>query len=126
MKYPPRVKTERVMNAIYATRPERFLEWLVGRCYRLSESGVFGWLGDRADDLRVRSQERRQRTFVYCPSCEYELCAGGDWMGSPSHNSPVEVYKCARCGTFSSWDFDAPVPLLLKVGSLIPSNHSDG
>jgi hypothetical protein len=51
--------TRRLLAAIYPPRRERVLMWLVGRCYHRAETGPIGWLGDRADDLRVWSLRRR-------------------------------------------------------------------
>ncbi len=61
-----------------------------------------------------RQARRKQHTFVYCPQCRYELVAGGVWLGQDVTNLAVEAYRCARCGTFSAWDFDAPAPILLR------------
>lgn len=59
-----------MLACIYPTRIERALNWVVGTCYRIAEeSGMYDdlavfrppvharvadWMGDRADDTRVR------------------------------------------------------------------------
>jgi hypothetical protein len=53
---------------------------------------------------------KRQTCFVYCPYCKFELCAGGKWLGQDITDPSIEAYECARCGTFSRWNFDAPAP----------------
>jgi hypothetical protein len=52
-------RDHRLLLAIYRPRRERLLGWLVGRCYRMSETGLIGWLGDRLDDMRQSSLHRR-------------------------------------------------------------------
>lgn len=54
-----------------------------------------------------------QRTFVYCPSCRWEMVAGGRWLGQEIATM-AEGYDCARCGCRSVWDFDCPAPVLLR------------
>jgi hypothetical protein len=63
--------------------------------------------------LAARRARKRQRTFVYCPTCKFELCAGGEWVGPSETDPAIENYSCSRCGTFSAWNFDTPAPILL-------------
>ena len=59
----------------------------------------------------ARQARKRQRTFIYCPSCNFELVAGGEWLGQEV-TTMYEAYRCARCDTTSVWDFDLfPVPV---------------
>lgn len=55
-----------------------------------------------------------QRTFIYCPKCDFEL------ISSNSHKymrkDGIEVFKCKKCGYESEWDFDFICPILLKKG----------
>lgn len=69
--------------------------------------GLFAWL------KRKLTPAPKQWTFVYCPACRFELCAGGEHLGMNSEG--LETYRCAKCGEYSAWDFDAPVPLLIHV-----------
>ncbi len=48
-----------LLASLRPTRIERVLSAIVTRAYRINEHGVPGWLGDRADDMRVWSQKRR-------------------------------------------------------------------
>jgi len=54
----------------------------------------------------------KQTTFVYCPTCRNELT--GERSSYVYDENYHVLYKCFDCGTFSLWDFDAPVPLLLE------------
>lgn len=72
------------------------------------KSGPFAW-------WREWRQRRKQTTFVYCPTCRYELVAGGDWLGQDVTEPSIEAYRCARCGTLSAWLFDTPAPFLVRV-----------
>jgi hypothetical protein len=64
--------------------------------------------------LRRWRLRRKQHTFVYCPTCRFELVAGGKWMGQLVTDPSIEAYACARCGTFSEWHFDSPAPILVR------------
>lgn len=55
------IEVARLLAAIFPTRVERVLQAVVTSCYRRSYTGLFGWVGDRADDLRCRLQWRRAR-----------------------------------------------------------------
>ena len=52
-----------------------------------------------------------QTTFCYCPMCRNELC--GDERTLCYDGGTFVTYDCAQCHTESTWDFDAPVPILL-------------
>jgi DNA-directed RNA polymerase subunit RPC12/RpoP len=58
-------------------------------------------------------RQPKQTTWVHCPNCRFELVKGGEFWGH-TIDGWVE-YKCANCGRFSDWDFDAPVPLLVSA-----------
>ena len=51
---------------------------------------------------------RKQRTFVYCPKCNFEMC---------SMNNSIErkdgkiIHICKNCGVSSHWDYDFPTPV---------------
>lgn len=47
---------ERLISAIWASRTERALLWLVGVAYRVQEEGPVAWVGDRLDDVRCWMQ----------------------------------------------------------------------
>lgn len=47
---------------------------------------------------------------VFCPKCKNELTENGKLI---SDDEKGVLYKCSKCGHYSLWDFDAPVPLLL-------------
>lgn len=53
------LQTKQTLASLYPTRIERVLERLVTAAYRINEYGITGWIGDRADDLRVWLQKRR-------------------------------------------------------------------
>jgi hypothetical protein len=55
---------------------------------------------------------RKQRTFCYCPECRNELC--GDEKTECYEGGSFVIYFCGKCHAESTWDFDAPVPLLLS------------
>ena len=67
--------------------------------------------------LKRWRQRRSQSTWIYCPKCKLELIAGGEWIGQDVRDPAIEAYTCARCGTWSAWNFDAPAPLLVKSGA---------
>jgi len=56
--------------------------------------------------------KRNQRTFCYCPECRNELCS--DESTTCYDGGSFVTYDCGKCHTESIWDFDTPVPLLLK------------
>lgn len=63
---------------------------------------------------RARQIRKNQRTWLYCPECKFELVAGGEWLGQEVETM-YEAYRCARCGTLSTWDFDTfPVPVRVE------------
>ena len=56
----PDRESVRFLAALTPARKERSLSWLVARCYdRNDDTGLWNWLGDRADDLRIWLQHRR-------------------------------------------------------------------
>ncbi len=52
----------------------------------------------------------KQTTFCYCPNCRHELVSDPDAF---IYDLDCVRYQCPKCGTHSTWDFDAPVPILL-------------
>lgn len=64
---------------------------------------------------RIYEAERiylyNQRVFMYCPGCGCELLSSDNC----SISEPNLVYfECHNCDTGSTWDFDAPAPILIK------------
>lgn len=55
-------------------------------------------------------KKKKQNTYCYCPVCHQDL------VGTNSFVKDIDnvYYRCSRCGCQSVWDFDSPVPLLLK------------
>ena len=54
-----REEAERLLCAIFPTRSEKALDSAAAWCWNRNEGGVFGWIGDRFDHLRWRSNRRR-------------------------------------------------------------------
>lgn len=50
---------------------------------------------------------RKQRTFVYCPACNFEMCS----MNNANDTGDYVYHVCKNCGVGSRWDYDAPAPL---------------
>ena len=67
----------------------------------------FGWWRKL---IGGKSARVKQTTFCYCPTCRHELCSDPDAF---VYDKEWVRYKCPKCGTYSDWHFDAPVPLLL-------------
>jgi hypothetical protein len=55
------LQAARLLCFIYPSRWERVLDRVMGLSWGISETGLFGWIGDRADDARSRSASRRAR-----------------------------------------------------------------
>jgi hypothetical protein len=72
------------------------------------------WLEDYIRFMRLRKQARKQNTFCWCPLCGEDLCS------NRSFKSDTETikYECSNCGCRSSWNFDAPLPILIKFDKL--------
>ena len=51
----------------------------------------------------------KQTAWAYCPNCKRDLCSN---PLVACEDTDVVRYVC-NCGARSTWDFDAPVPLLL-------------
>lgn len=60
--------------------------------------------------LKRRKQVRKQNTFVWCPCCGDELTSNGSFMSDTN----VVIYICTNCQARSEWNFDCPVPFLIK------------
>ncbi len=54
-----------------------------------------------------------QRTCVWCSRCGNEMCSDPNTKHTYRDNGLLE-YDCGECHARSLWDFDAPVPLLIK------------
>lgn len=51
---------------------------------------------------------RSQRTFVYCPRCNFEMCS----MNNAIDEKDGAVYHvCKNCGAGSRWNYDLPTPI---------------
>lgn len=58
--------------------------------------------------IKRELQMRKQKTFVYCPRCNFEMCS----MNNASDMSNGFVYHiCKNCGAGSEWDYDSPAPI---------------
>jgi transcription elongation factor Elf1 len=71
-----------------------------------------GWLHKAWDRL----WQGPQRTFCWCPGCNYELVSGGH-LDESHRDDGLVAYECARCGCRSEWDFDVPLPVLMSDNS---------
>lgn len=58
----------------------------------------------------VCRRDPKQRTFVYCPKCNTELCSTGELLG----DTDLVRYRCIVCGHRSGWNFDMPAPVLIE------------
>lgn len=67
----------------------------------------------------------KQTCFVWCPVCRNELTAGGSEYRHTLDDAVV--YTCSKCGTWSTWDFNPPVPLLIRhtTGRVLPDPKPD-
>jgi len=60
------------------------------------------------------------QTRCFCPTCRRDLIAGDSYVGLSDEiltpaGDRAETYRCARCGTFSAWDFDMfPTPTIIS------------
>ena len=61
-------------------------------------------------------QQKRQTTFVFCPSCGLELCNTTSFVS----DTDLVRYLCVQCRTESAWLFDAPAPLLINQSQWHP------
>ena len=57
----------------------------------------------------------KQTSFVFCPSCDNELCKNGDFIS----DDDFVTYCCSQCKLYSVWNFDAPVAILITSGKLL-------
>lgn len=51
----------------------------------------------------------RKTTWVWCPICHEDLTENNSFL----ENTKLVYYRCSNCHTKSSWDFDAPAPILI-------------
>lgn len=67
----------------------------------------------RALYRRLSGYTPRLTSWVWCPNCRHNL--NGDEASFQGYNDRgLVVYECALCAHRSSWDFDAPAPLLIE------------
>lgn len=64
---------------------------------------------------RLFKTEPVQRTFCYCPKCNNELCGSKSYIGPDWKDKSIETYNCSKCGYYSKWHFDAPIPILITA-----------
>ena len=62
--------------------------------------------------MKIKLHRRGQKTFIYCPRCGTELISTDCFV----KDIDLVYYKCKCCGLETGWDFDAPVPILIKKG----------
>lgn len=63
-----------------------------------------------------RQMERGDEPDCRCPKCDKDLSFGDDDNYQTIENA-LSRFECSRCGTISTWDLNAPFPLLIKNGS---------
>lgn len=51
---------------------------------------------------------RKQKTFVYCPKCKFEMCSMNNAMGE---KDGTVYHVCKNCGAGSKWNYDLPAPM---------------
>ena len=63
----------------------------------------------------VVGEYKDQKTFCWC-SCGNELCSSGSHVFNEKVETETGIveYNCSRCHIISFWDFNLPVPALLK------------
>jgi hypothetical protein len=49
---------------------------------------------------------------AFCPFCKSDLVANGNYVGETAHG--LTIFDCRACRRESVWDFDAPLPILIK------------
>lgn len=58
--------------------------------------------------IQRERQLRKQRTEVYCPRCNFEMCS----MNNAEDMKNGNVYHiCKNCGAGSELDYDMPAPI---------------
>lgn len=67
---------------------------------------------DRVDEKPAGGNSRPTACSAYCPNCQHDLCNEGNLE---SDDKDGVKYRCAYCGQRSVWNFDAPLPLLIKA-----------
>jgi len=67
---------------------------------------------------KTKKELKRQRTFIYCPTCQNELISGREFSSerliAMDKDRLLEWFKCNVCKTITKWDFDAPTPILVE------------
>lgn len=56
--------------------------------------------------------KRGGRTQAFCPGCRNDLCS---CPTTTCVDADLVHYVCGQCCASSSWDFDAPVPILVAT-----------
>ena len=60
--------------------------------------------------------EPEQSPCVWCPRCGNELVSDPRTKSNMRNNGRGLLdYQCGECGTWSAWDFEPPVPLLVQA-----------
>lgn len=74
---------------------------------------MFNFLKKRYKTERQKFEEKQlkkgQSCFVYC-DCGNELISNSWFL----KDTDFVYFKCNKCGKISKWDFDCPVPILIK------------
>lgn len=65
---------------------------------------------------RERDVLRTCGCVTYCPHCGDILNDNSEWM---SGDDGTGTYRCKACDGVSTWDFGAPVPLLLTPNGVV-------
>lgn len=74
---------------------------------------IIGWLGHIF--YFTKKEYDDQKTFIYCPVCHLELISTNSFVKENSDG--LCEFRCSECGEESLWDFDTPVPILIKGGT---------
>ena len=75
------IEVERLLCAISPSGIERVLTAMASWCWRRSETGPMGWLGDKADNLRIHSNDRRARRRLDRVVCGFRPFPGNGAYG---------------------------------------------
>ena len=73
------------------------------------------WFEDYVRFMNRRKNAKKQRTYCWCPICNEDLCSNGSFRS----DTDLVRYECENCHCRSSWNFDAPVPILINHDKII-------
>lgn len=59
--------------------------------------------------IKLEWAMRLQRTFVYCPRCNFEMYSMNNAIINKKNN--IVIHVCKNCGVSSHWDYGAPTPI---------------